>query len=177
MGEHAFWIIPLKDGAALCERPIRLVRDDNHNLHYDHDAAIEFPDGYKQHYLHGVYFEEEMFNRIVSQEMTLEEVAKIGSADKSAVAIQFLRPDRLLEQVGAKLINVGKHDGTELYEVPNFMETGETEFCIKMAHPTVKDKYFIEWVHPDIAKNIDADMAQAVAFEITKRQYLNSINR
>lgn len=95
------------------------------------------------------------------------------NADQRAVAVQMLRPDRLLKQVNAKLIHTGIK-GTELYEVPNFMDTGDTEYCMKMEHPSIKGKFYIEWVEPKIGEQKDADLAQAVAFGFTKEQYLEA---
>ncbi len=175
LGEHSFWIIPLKDGAAFCERPVRLVRSVANVMHYDHDAAIEFPDGWKLYCLHGVSFTEEQFKRITSDDMTLGEFAQMGlSNEQRPAALQMLRADRLLEQVNAKLIHIGKR-GVELYEVPNFMDTGETEYCLKMEHPSIKGKLYIEWVHPDVGKKGDADEAMASNRHSTKAQYLRAL--
>ena len=172
LGENAFWILPLKDAAAFCERPIRLVMR-NGVLDYDHDAAIEFKDGWKLYYLNGVNFDEATFRKVVNQEITLENLATIENADQRAVAIQYLRADRLLEQVGAKKISAGKR-GVELYEVPNFMDTGNTEYCMKLEHPSMSGKYYIEWVEPKVGKQKDADYAMAVSRGISVEDYLNA---
>ena len=172
LGENAFWILPLKDAAAFCERPIRLVMR-NGVLDYDHDAAIEFKDGWKLYYLNGVNFDEATFRKVVNQEITLENLATIENADQRAVAIQYLRADRLLEQVGAKKISAGKR-GVELYEVPNFMDTGNTEYCMKLEHPSISGKYYIEWVEPKVGKQKDADYAMAVSRGISVEDYLNA---
>ena len=171
LGEHSFWIAPLVDGAAFCERPIRLVRDDNHNLHYDHGQAIEFPDGWGGYYLHGVRFKEPIYNKIVEQKFTIKDLTEIENADARAVAVQMMRPDRLLKHVGAKLINTGKL-GTRLYQVDNFMDTGETEYCMLMDDASTP-RQFIEWVEPTIGKQADADLAQASAFGVPKDIYIS----
>ena len=164
----------LSDYAIVCRRPLATRRDDQKLLSNDQKPAIGWRDGYKLYYLHGVHFEQDLWEKIVKQELTLPDIAKIGDADKSAVAIQFLKPDLLLKQVGAKLINTGEK-GTRLYEVKNFMDTGETEFCIRMTHPSIPNKEFIEWVEPSVGKQKDADFAQATAFQITKKEYLQAI--
>jgi len=157
----------------LIRKPKRLVRNVNGRLHYDHDKAIEWHDGYGFYYLNGVEFDEETWRDIVEEKITLKTLGNITNADQRAVAVQMLRPDRLLEQVKAELINVGQK-GTELYQVPNFMDTGKTEYCMKMEHPSIKDKFYIEWVEPRIGIKADADLAQAVAFGFTKEQYLDA---
>lgn len=50
---------------------------------------------------------------------------------------------------------------------------GTTEYCLKMKHPSL-DQEYIEWVHPDIGKQKDADLAQATAFGWTVDQYLDA---
>ena len=162
------------DIAHIVKKPIRLVRNENGRLHYDHDKAIEWADGAGFYYLNGVEFDEKTWRKIVDEKFTIKDLAngELG-ADQRAVAIQMLRPDRLLKHVNAKLINTGKK-GTELYEVPNFMDTGETEYCMKMKHPSL-NKYYIEWVHPNIGKQADADLCQAEAFQVPKAVYLAAI--
>jgi hypothetical protein len=159
--------------AHLVRKPKRLVRNANGLLHYDHDKAIEWNDGFGFYYLNGVEFDQITWETIVEEKLTLTSLGKIENADQRAVAVQMLRPDRLLKQVKAKLVNVGQK-GTELYEVPNFMDTGETEYCMKMEHPSIAGKYYIEWVEPSIGKQKDADLCQAVAFGFTKEQYLEA---
>ena len=161
-----------EDTAYLIKKPIRVVRN-GEILHYDHDKAVEWADGEGYYFLYGVAFDKETWQRIVNEELTLPQLGEITNADQRAAAIQMLRADRLLEQVGAKLINTGKR-GVELYEVPNFMDTQDTEYCMKLEHPSISGKYYIEWVHPDIGKNKDADECMAFSRDITKDQYLIS---
>lgn len=170
LGEHAFWILPLKNGAAFCERPTRLVMRSG-RLDYDHDAAIEFKDGWKHYYLNGVHLDEQTWSDIVNERITLENLGKITDADVRAVAVQYLRADCLLEQVKAELIDTGKR-GVELYRVPNFMDTGDTEYCMKLEHPSVKGKFYIEWVEPKTGKKGSADHAMAVSRNLSLKQYL-----
>lgn len=153
----------LEDYALACRRPKATRRDEQNRLHSDQKPAIEWRDGYKLYYLHGVAFEYEEWKKIVNQEMTLEDLAKASmGADKSAVAIQMLRPDLLLKHCNAKLIHTGIK-GTRLYEVKNFLETGTTQYCMRMKHPSLDTEY-IEWVKPDVGKQKDADLAQASAW-------------
>lgn len=92
----------------------------------------------------------------------------------------MLRADRMLEALNARQVSVGKKyeklglkgkQESVLYEVKDFMGTGDTEYCLKMKHPSL-DQEYIEWVHPEVGAKKDADYAQAVAFGWTKEQYL-----
>jgi len=192
-----FFSIFLEGFAIVSRRPTAIRRDTSHALDSDQLPAIEFKDGYKLWFLHGVAFEEDVWKKVVSQELTLPELAQLDlGADQRAVAIQMLRPDRLLEQMGAKKIATGLkytklqdmygedycasnfpwslNTPTELYEVKNFMDTGRTEYCMKMEHPSIKGKFYIEWIEPEIGKKADADLAQAHAFGMTVEEYFNA---
>jgi hypothetical protein len=163
------------DTAYIVRKPIRLVREPSGRLHYDHDKAIEWADGTGYYYLHGVEFKQTDFERITSQEITLEEFAQMNlSNEQRPAALQMLRADRLLEQVHAQLVHTGKR-GVELYAVPNFMNTGDTEYCTKMEHPTIKGKLYLEWVRPEVGKKQDADLAMASNRNLTKEEYLSAV--
>jgi general stress protein YciG len=174
------FIIPYKGIAFVSETPNRIVWDASGRLSYDHGKAVRYKDGYGLYCLDGVTFSEEEYNKIVNEEFTLETIAaaKMG-ADKSAVAQKYLRPDRLLEACKAKLVHTGQK-GTELYQVDNFMDTGRTQYCMKMKHPSI-DRHYIEWVHPDIGKQGNADLAQCAAWRdedghpITLANYLLAV--
>ena len=157
------FIIPYKGMAFVSEAPTRIVWDANRRLSYDHGKAVEYKDGYGLYCLDGVTFKEDEWKKITSQEFTLEEIAKAGmGADKSAVAQKYMRPDRLLEACKAKLIHTGIK-GTRLYQVDNFMDTRQTQYCMRMQHPSI-DREYIEWVTPETGKRGNADLAQCDAW-------------
>ena len=145
--------------AVVCRRPQAVRRDDELRLHHDELPAIEWRDGFKLYFLHGQAFDEKLFKRISSKKMTLKEVMNMKNADERTMAFSMLRPDRLLKGVGAELINTGQR-GTKLYEVKNFMDTGETEYCMVMDDAST-DRVFLEWVVPEVGRQRNADLAQA----------------
>lgn len=158
------FIIPYKGIAFVSDNPTRIVWDEAGRLSYDHDQAVKYQDGWGLYCLDGVTFKEDEWKRIVGQEFTLEELVKEGmGADKSAVAIKYLRPDLLLEHCHAKLIHTGIK-GTRLYEVKNFLDTGKTQYCMRMKHPSIEREY-IEWVEPEVGKLGNADLAQCHAWK------------
>lgn len=197
--EAACWWWPYNDFVMVCERP-EAIHIENNRLHSDHEMAIRWPDGWGLHFLDGVRFTGEEWQKIVDQKFSLEDLAKEGmGADKSAVAIKYLKPDLLLKHCNAKLIHKGVeryntdrvmrlwlrlngHDvpnkgkiskelieiyaeahRTFLYQVDNFMNTGNTQYCMRMSHPSIGREY-IEWVPPEVGKQKDADLAQASAW-------------
>jgi hypothetical protein len=162
------------DVVHIVRKPIFLSRDANGLLDSDARKAFEYADGFGFYYLHGVEFDEKTWSDIVNQRVTLKTLGNIENADQRAVAVQMLKPELLLKQVGAKLIHTGKK-GTKLYEVKNFMDTGDTEYCMHMQHPSIEGKSYIEWVEPKIGKQGDADLCQANAFGIPLEDYLLAV--
>jgi len=164
--------------AVVCRRPISVRRDDQLRLHNDQKPAIEWRDGYKLFFLHGQAFEEKLWSKIISQKMTLKDVMGMKNADERTMAWSFLRPDRLLKGIDAKLIHTGIR-GTKLYQVDEFShkisgerKQGDTEYCMTMKDGST-DREFLEWVEPSVGKQKDADFAQATAFQIPLEDYLN----
>ncbi|CAB4132296.1 hypothetical protein UFOVP253_1, partial [uncultured Caudovirales phage] len=133
-----------------------------------------YADGYSIYMLDGVRFTKDEWTKIVNQEFTLESLAKEGmGADKSAIAMKYAKPDVLLEGVKAVLIDTGRK-GTRLYEVKNFYDTGKTQYCIRMKHPSLDTEY-IEWVKPEVGSQGSADLCQATAFNVPLQEYLNAV--
>jgi len=169
-----FMTILFENVAIACRRPSAIRRNDAHLLSYDHGPAVEWRDGYKLWFLDGVAFTENEWTKITNQKFTLETLGKAGmGSDKSAIALKYAKPDVLLEGVKAKLIHTGIK-GTRLYEVKNFYDTGKTQYCIRMKHPSLKTEY-IEWVEPAIGEQRNADLCQANAFGVPLEDYLLSV--
>ena len=101
------------------------------------------------------------------------------TADQRAEALFWLPPEKLLKQVKAELIHTGIK-GTKLYHVPKILDAKD-QYCMLMEHPTIKNRFFIEWVDPEVGKLKDADLAQCYAWQdedgdpIPLEDYLNAI--
>lgn len=139
-------------------------------LHYDHGKAVEWPNGTGYYFLRGVPFNQTLYEQITQFDIEAEEVLQIPNADRRAVALSMLRPDRLLAQLHAELIHTGIK-GTKLYRVRNFMGTRRTEYCMVM-DDTSSDRQFLEWVKPGVGRQGNADLCQARAFGIPLADYL-----
>jgi hypothetical protein len=164
--------------------PTPLVKiDDQNRFHSEVTPAIGWKGGREIFYLQGQDFEKPIWDKLVSRKFDIKDLMKLEDADQRAVAIRLVKPEALLEQLKAKHINTGKK-GTRLYEVSNFAEKvgkllsedyeatdSDTEYCMVMDDPFT-DRVFLEWVEPSLGKLADADLCQAKAFSITKKQYL-----
>lgn len=159
------------DFVVVCDRPLRIVRNDNKQLHNDSGAAMEYRDGWGMYCLHGERFPKALWEKIVNKTLTMEELNNISSADQRAIALMYLPPDDLLKEIKAELIHTGVK-GTRLYRVPNLFNSGETHYCIRMTDSSPTGREFIEWTTPDVGRKGDADYAQAAAWGISKEEYL-----
>jgi hypothetical protein len=54
------------------------------------------------------------------------------------------------------------------------MDTNDTEYVMRMEHPTIKGKEYLEWCRPEVGKKHDADLGMASNRNLTKAQYLNA---
>ena len=162
------YFFPMKDKLILVPMPRMIMVGDA--LHYDHGKAVEWRDGTGFYFLRGVQFEEELYWKVVDQKLTSEETLTIPNADQRAAAISMLKPDLLLKQLNARLIDSGAK-GTRLYEVKNFMDTGRTEYCMLMDDAST-DRQFIEWTPPEIGEQGNAELCQAHAFGIPLEDWL-----
>ena len=78
--------------------PEHIKVDDQNRPHCESGPSHRWRDGWELYHLCGVRFDKDEWQKIVNQEFTLEDLAKEGmGADKTTVALKYLRPDRLLK--------------------------------------------------------------------------------
>jgi hypothetical protein len=145
---------------------------DDFTIHNDQGMAIEWNDGTGYYYLDGVKLEKNLYDKIISKEMTLSEIMKIEISDQRTVALKY-NPEAIIKE---KAVLVDKDDrNNELYLVENSEINKLTEFpkmyFLKMLCPT--GRVFIEGVNPEIVKELgeDANALQAYALGLTKSEY------
>ena len=152
---------------------VRLNDDTPPTYHSDQLPAIEWRGGAKYYFLDGVNFPKELWERVISKEMTLSDIMKIEISDQRTVALKY-NPQAIIKE-NAKLIH--KDDrSNELYLVENSEINKITEFpkmyFLKMTCPT--GRVFIEGVPPEEAeKNPNATDMQALLCGLTKSEYLS----
>ena len=167
--------------AVVCRRPKTVYRDENLNLHSDAFPAISWRDGYELYFLHGVAFPKDTWEKLVQEKFTAEDLHGGGlNSDQASEALFWLPPEKLLKQINAQHVHTGIK-GTRLYKVDKFLDAEEPQYCMLMEHPTIKEKYFLEWVDPEVGKQGNADLSQCYAWQdkdgnpIPLEDYLNAI--
>jgi hypothetical protein len=146
-------------------------RDDTGRLHSDQKPAVEWENETGQYYLDGVNLTKEMWQKIISKEMSLLEIMKIEISDIRTVALKY-NPQAIIKE-NAKLLHKDNRNN-ELYLVENSEINTLTEFpkmyFLKMKCPT--GRIFIEGVPPEEAeKNPNATAMQAYLCGLTLSEY------
>lgn len=175
-----FAAIYLDEVAIVSRRPRVLRRDEEFRLHHDQLPAIEFEDGFKLFSLDGIVFEEDLFRKVSSKTITLEEINAIQNADQRACAYKWgLPPLTMLKDMNAELVNTGSR-GTQLFKIPNFFDTGTTQYAILMPCPT--GRTFLEFVEPEVAERCirdypddSSEAAQSAAYGISYEEYTSIV--
>jgi hypothetical protein len=102
--EHCGLIFPFEKICAVCDRPRHLRFDSQNRLHAEGEPAIEFADGWKIYFYHGVRLPEEYGqfhpNQWQSQWLLTEE-----NAELRRVLIQGIGYDRIIKELSAKQID------------------------------------------------------------------------
>jgi hypothetical protein len=151
------------------ENPI--CRWENGMLHSDKKPAIEWKDNTGIYFLDGVKFEQDVWKRVISKEMSLSEIMKIEISDQRTITLKY-NPEAIIKE-NAKLIDKD-YRNNELYLVENAEINKITNFpkmyFLKMKCPT--GRIFIEGVDPKFAeKHPTASECQAELCGLTPSEY------
>ncbi|MEP6519176.1 leucine-rich repeat domain-containing protein [Microcoleus vaginatus FACHB-2002] len=102
--EHCGWIFPFEKICFVCDRPRHLRFDSQNRLHAEGEPAIEFADGWKFYYYHGVRVPEQYGkfhpNQWQSQWLLTEE-----NAELKRVLIEGIGYERICQELQAKQID------------------------------------------------------------------------
>ena len=169
--------VEYEDTLYLVPSPIvRLNEDTPPAFHSDQKPAIEWKGAAKYYFLDGVNFDKELWDKVVSKEMSLSEIMQIENADQRTVALKY-NPQAIIKEK-AQLIHKDNRSN-ELYLVENSEINTLTEYpkmyFVKMTCPT--GRVFIEGVPPEEAeKTLNATDCQAWLCGLVKSEYLSMNN-
>ncbi len=101
-----FTSIYLYGFAISSKNPILLLRDEKNRMHNTEGPAIQWADGYYQNYVHGVYFEYDLFDKIfIKKDIIGKDILNIKNTEQKAVTIQWFGYDRMINELGAEMID------------------------------------------------------------------------
>jgi len=84
--------------------PVFLNRDEQGRMHCTTDYAIAFADGFALNYIHGVFFEKELFDKFKNKTLTSEDILSLENAEQKAVLIQVLGYEYIFKSLKQKSI-------------------------------------------------------------------------
>jgi len=80
----------------VCETPQQILRDEEHRLHSEIAPAIVWSDTYEQHYLFGVYFDKELWEKVVKKEMSFKDIMSIENIEQRMASMKIYGAKELL---------------------------------------------------------------------------------
>ena len=74
--------------------------DEKNRLHSKEGYAVEFEDGYGQHYINGVFFSEELFkSSFVNKSISSQEIMNLKNTENKACLIQHFGYEKILNEL------------------------------------------------------------------------------
>ena len=168
-----FNIIILENFVIITRNPKQIKRDDSDRLHSLETSAI-----YEQHYIHGVYFEPELWEMVSKRQLTPKQVIQMKNIEQRRVSINHYGWDEIFDYFDKKLINKSKRNSkAELYRVKGLADGIEINI-VRYKDPST-DRYYVSQV-PDVddcnEKILTADHAMAWKSYMTKSEYDKELN-
>ena len=159
----------------ICEKP-EIGWDLEGRLHSETRQAIYWKyDNSGYYYLNGVSIEKELWERILSRQMSFQEILKIDNTEKRLVAMRY-NPNALLKE-NPKLIKKSER-GNELWLIENSevnkIYNAPKVYLLGFIDPSkvAPNNKFYEEVDPELAeKNFDPDEINATHCKLTLEQY------
>jgi len=172
--KNGFLTMLFFDGLAIaCRLPKQVKKNGAGFLHDDKEFAVKWNDGTGHNFLRGVYFDENMFNRVINSEIPAKELLQIKNMEQRYASIQVYNIDKLLKEVNAKRIdkaNKKNHEGKpyfiELYAIDGLIPN-RTLKLVKYSDPSTGR------VYPDFVpdKIMGAEEAMAFKFNVPLPEY------
>ncbi|MEG4498312.1 hypothetical protein QUB05_04050 [Microcoleus sp. F10-C6] len=102
--EHCGFIFPFEKICAVCDRPRHLRFESQNRLHAEGEPAIEFADGWKLYYYHGVRLPEE-YGKLHPNQWQSQWLLRQYNAELRRVLIERIGYDRIIQELQAKQID------------------------------------------------------------------------
>ena len=147
--ESACWWWPHRDFVMVCERPSRIERDGQGRLHCLTGKAIEWPDGWGVHRVHGTTVPEFVVER--PEEITVARIDEEQNDEVRRVMVERFGAERFIREAGAKKVQQDEY-GT-LYE-RRFKAGGAPAVFVHLINSTPEAdgsrREFWRRVHPEL---------------------------
>jgi hypothetical protein len=141
--------------------------------------AVVWPDGHGHYYLQGSEFDKRRYFQIINHDLLIQDIAALENADHRAIALQYLTFEQLAIDSDAEVLDRGAR-GTTLYRLtlpPRMARDrkqshGAYDYFIHMRDASHPERQFVEWVDPQLGRQRNAELCQALAFGISLDDWL-----
>lgn len=115
-------LVAFRNMTLVLNAPREIHVNEDYRLHSISKPAVVWRDGNKSYFLHGVRFPEDIWTAVKDRKMPAANVIGLRNIEQRTVALRILGYDRVLEELGAKVIDkkdvVSQWNGRKLhYEV------------------------------------------------------------
>ena len=140
--------------------PIRIERDERWRMHNENWFAIEFKDWYVLNYLQWVYIPYKMYDKIIKDEMTPQEIFKIKNTELRRIAYEYMDKSKMEKLKDYKILDKAKDGYWNKMSIIEFKIKGfEEPFrYYQCVCPSTWREYFLE------TKEITCEKAKAMSF-------------
>ena len=146
--ESACYWWPNKDFIMVCDRPIKINRNLQGQLHCVDGKSIEWIDGWGLYSLNGITMEEWQVMTPAEQIDPLKVINEIN-VERRRELIRKIGIERFIVKIGAKVLDKnGDYELLQLLRSP-FEQFPEAKF-LKMKNPSVPGVWHVEGVHPSV---------------------------
>ena len=101
-------MIQLDGLVIICSQPSEINRDGENRMHSINGPSIKWRDGYKLWYLNGIYFEYELWEKVISGKMSAREVLDIENTEQRRVAYDLMDKKKLQNLPDFKVLDEAK---------------------------------------------------------------------
>jgi hypothetical protein len=89
INESVNYILANRNFVIVCDRPKEIHRDNQGQLHNEKGMSIKYGDGWGLYHLHGVSFDKELFDKVTSRQMSVQEISQIKDTDQRIQAMKM----------------------------------------------------------------------------------------
>ncbi len=126
------WILPARNVCIICHRPVKILFDNQQELHGEGEAAIEYQDGFKIYANHGVSLPQK-YGEIHPKKWHSTWLIEEENAEIKRVLIQGIGYEKICQELKAKTIDSWQE--YTLLEIVNQIDI-ETIHLLKMTCPS-----------------------------------------
>jgi hypothetical protein len=183
------------DWCIVTQMPSHISRDSQGRLHSLDGPPVEWRSRGKRteeesYYIHGIKFDKELWEKTVSNSITIKEILKIQNMEQRQTVFSVISPQKFIDECDGKLISTHTqekkgaeymskeafdkihHRPINLYKIENTGTLGLISplYILLYTDPSTDRQYYM-FVNP--ANSTDAATAMAASLGLTREQYIN----